>query len=46
MKLNAEQINRDWANKRLIILDTRLGKGVGAKRERERLNKIINGGAK
>ena len=35
-----------WALQRIIILDTRLGNGVGATRERARLNKIRNGGAK
>lgn len=33
---------KQWAAQRLRILDQRLGVGVGAKRERERLNKIIN----
>jgi hypothetical protein len=30
-----------WALKRIEILDARLGKGVGAKRERERIAKIL-----
>ena len=30
-----------WATKRVEILDARLGAGVGAKRERERLAKLI-----
>ena len=30
-----------YAHNRLVILDKRLGVGVGAKRERERLAKIL-----
>lgn len=31
-----------WAKSRLLVLNARLGKGVGAKKERARLAKYIN----
>jgi hypothetical protein len=33
---------RDWALKRLTVLDARLGENVGAARERERLYKLVH----
>lgn len=39
VELNSRKV---WAKSRLAILDKRLGAGLGAKRERERLTKLLN----
>lgn len=41
MEYNAQERAKRSAAQQLAVLDKRLGKGVGAKRERKRLNEVV-----